>query len=174
MSFELTKKWYAESAPQNAKEAKATLTFTGVPVAAEVVVIGDETYELVAAAEDVADPANTPVILGATFTADNAVTKLAEAISANSAIVDAVGNITADTVLVIYDSIGTEGNNIGISTTCTNASWGVDVTNLSGGQYGTPCPVPFTIVKDDTYYYTNIEPNTDRDANWRRFQLVTY
>jgi hypothetical protein len=99
--MEITKKWYAESAPQNAKEARATLTFSDIPVAAETVIIGDETYEIVAAAEDIADPANIPVVLGATMTADNAVTKLAEAISANSALVDAVGNTTADTVLVI-------------------------------------------------------------------------
>jgi hypothetical protein len=172
--MEITKKWYAESAPQNAKEARATLTFSDIPVAAETVIIGDETYEIVAAAEDIADPANIPVVLGATMTADNAVTKLAEAISANSALVDAVGNTTADTVLVIYNSIGTEGNSVEISTTCTNASWGEDVTSLSGGQFGTPCPVPYTVVKDTTYYYTNIAPNTEQDANWRRFQLATY
>jgi len=112
-------------------QATGTLTFTGVPVAAETVTVGTEVYELVAAAEDIAVPTNIPVVLGVTLTADNAVTKLAEAISANSAIVDAVGNTTADTVVLVADVKGTAGNSIDTTTTCSNATFGG--ANLSGG-----------------------------------------
>jgi hypothetical protein len=45
---------------------------------------------------------------------------------------------------------------------------------LTGGQFGTPCPIPYTFVKDDTYYYTNIAPNTIYDSYWRRFSLTEY
>jgi hypothetical protein len=117
--------------------ARATLTFIGVPVAAETVTIGSgddaEVYELVAAAEDVADPANIPVVLGTTLTADNAVTKLALEISSNSELVDAVASTTNDTVLLVAKAGGIGANTMAVATTCTNASFGVGVTTLSGG-----------------------------------------
>jgi hypothetical protein len=112
-------------------EARGTLTFTGVVLAAQIVTIGTEVYEFVAAAEDVANPANIPVVMGADFSADNAVTKLGLAISSNSAIVDAVSNTTTDTVLVIADAKGTAGNTIVSTTTCLNATWGA--VTLTGG-----------------------------------------
>lgn len=146
------KKWFSTTTPISGAKAKGTLTFTGVPVAAETVTIGTDVYELVAAAEDVSDPTYTPVILGATFTADNAVTKLAEAISSNSLVVDAVGNTTADTVLVVARLVGSEGNDIALATDCTNASWGEDVVALSGGAYATPVNCAAFIIIDGVWY----------------------
>jgi hypothetical protein len=117
--------------------ATATLTFIGIPVAAETVTIGAgediEVYEFVADAEDIADPANIPVVLGETFTADAAVTELADAVNSSSLLVDAVSDTDDDTVLFTAKVGGTGANTTAVSTTATNASFGVDVTTLSGG-----------------------------------------
>ncbi|MDD4779003.1 MAG: hypothetical protein PHT02_00170 [Tissierellia bacterium] len=116
-------------------QATSTLTFTDIPIVTETVTVGSgddaEVYEFVAAAGDVADPANIPVVLGATLTADNAVTKLAEAISANSALVDATFSTEDDTVIIVADVRGTAGNSIATTETCTNASWTGET--LAGG-----------------------------------------
>lgn len=116
-------------------EATGTLTFIGVPIAAETVTLGSgetaEVYEFVAAAEDIADPANIPVVLGATLTADNAVTKLAEAINASSELVTAAFDTDDDIVGVSAVAKGTAGNAIDSTETCTNAAWGA--AKLAGG-----------------------------------------
>jgi len=149
------KPWFAGN-PTNANKASATLTFSGVVVAAEIVTIGDEIFEFVAAAEDVSDPTHIPVVVAADLTADNAVTKLGLEISSNSLLVDAVASIVNDTVLLVVDNVGTESNSIAISTTCTNATFGVDVTTLSGGTYATPCNASAAIIViDNTIYYTD-------------------
>ena len=118
-------------------KAKATLTYSGIPVVAETVTLGAaatiEVYEFVADAEDIADPANIPVVLGTTLTADNAVTLLAEAINANSALVTAVASVMADTVILTAKTGGTGANALPIATTATKASFGAGVTTLSGG-----------------------------------------
>lgn len=170
----LQKKWFSEATPTNPKKATATLTFTGIPIVAQTVTIGTEIYELVAAAIDIADPANIPVVLGSTLSADNAVTKLAEAISANSSLVDAVGSTTADTVLLVYNEIGTEGNDVAIETDFTNASFGVEVTTLSGGQFGTPCISKNVIVYASPYYYFCDAEGGETTVSWKRFTPATY
>lgn len=118
-------------------EATGTLTFEDLPIATETVTLGSgddaEVYEFVAAAED-ADPANIPVVLGTTFTADNAVTKLAEAINENSALVTATFDTDDDDVVRISAIVkGTAGNSIAVAETCTNATFGAEVTTLAGG-----------------------------------------
>lgn len=114
-------------------KANATLTFEGVPRATETVVLGGganiETYEFVA--ESVSDPVNIPVVLGETFTEDNAVAELAEAINTNSALVTAVADDEANTVVVTAIVRGTAGNSIDTTDTCDNADWGD--TALKGG-----------------------------------------
>jgi hypothetical protein len=206
-------------------EARGTITFTGVVLAAQIVTIGTEVYEFVAAAEDVADPANIPLVMGADMSADNAVTVLGLAISSVSAIADAISNTTTDTVLVIADAKGTAGNTIASTTTCINASfaqvtltggldtitassavtalvasitanddyatavdgaldtvvvsyylvgtegnavtvstdaanatWGVAVTTLSGGQYATPCNASSAVIVIGTDIYFTDKP----------------
>lgn len=126
----LKSKWFNDTAPQNPKFANATLTFTGIAVAAETVTIGDEVYEFVASAEDVTE-GNVPVV--STLTTDDAVEKLAGAINTNSEIVTATFDKEDDVCVISYKKVGTEGNAIEIATTCTNATFGVDVTKLSGG-----------------------------------------
>ncbi len=117
-------------------EAIGTLTFKGIPIVTETVTLGsDETaevYEFVAAAEE-ADPANIPVVLGTTLTADNAVTKLAEAINENSALVTATFDTDDDVVRISAIVKGTAGNSIAVAETCTNATFGAEVTTLAGG-----------------------------------------
>ena len=54
-TLHLQDKWFSEAAPTVPKKSTATLTFDGIPVVAEVVVVGTEVYEFVAAAANVAD-----------------------------------------------------------------------------------------------------------------------
>ena len=143
------KKWFASATPVSGAKATGTLTFTGIPVVAETVTVGENVYEFVAVAGDVADPTNIPVVLGVTLTADNAVTVLALEISSNSALVDAVANTTTDTVLVVARKLGTEGN-VASTQTCTNATWTDDT--LTGGVYATPVSCSAFIIIDEVWY----------------------
>lgn len=115
-------------------QAIQTLTFADVPVVTNTVTLGSgdntEIYEFVAAAEDVQE-GNIPVVLGETLTAENAVAELAEAINTNSALVTAVADDEAGTVVVTAIVRGTAGNSIGTTDTCANADWGD--TTLKGG-----------------------------------------
>lgn len=168
------KKWFDETSPINPKAASASLTFDGVVVAAETVTIGGKVFEFVADAEDVAEGTDYAVVVGGTLTADNAVTKLANAINANLTDVVAVEDTTKDTCTITYKAVGTEGNAVTVATTCTNASFGEGVTKLSGGQYGTPCPVVDTIVYTSPYYYwCDVAGNKD-DVSWKRFTPASY
>ena len=152
------KKWFDEASPINPKAASATLTFDGAVVAAETVTIGEKVFEFVAAAVEVAEGTDYAVVVGATLTADNAVTKLADAINANLTDVVAVKDTTEDTCTITYKAVGTEGNAVTVATICTNASFGEDedVDSLSGGQYATPCKASTAaIIIDNTIYFTN-------------------
>ena len=164
---QMFRKWFSLAAPVNAVKANATLTFTSGVTAGEVVTIGNEVYEFVAVAGDIDSPTNIPVVLGVTLTADNAITKIAEAISANSAIVDAVGNTTADTVLVVNNLVGTEGNEVAVSTDCVAASWGEDVTNLSGGRYATPAMTSCFIIIDGVWYIASNPVSKWDTTGWK-------
>jgi len=118
-------------------KANATLTYLSVPVVTKTITLGAaatiEIYEIVAAADEVTDPDNIPVVLGSTLTADNAVTVLAQVINANSALVTAVANTITDTLVITAIAGGTGANTLAIATTETNASFGESVTTLSGG-----------------------------------------
>jgi len=157
------KPWFSGT-PQNAKKSSAVLSFSGVPVVAEVVVINGITYEFVAAAEDVTGT-NIAIVLGATLTADNALTVLETAINANDIDVTAVKNTTTDTLTVTTKTVGTENNLIEVSTDATNATWGVDVTTLSGGQYATPCNASSAIIVASGTVYISDHPVTKYTEN---------
>jgi hypothetical protein len=161
------RKWFSGDTPVNAVKATATLTFTDVVVAAETVTIGDEVYEFVAASGDIAVATNIPVVVGTTLTADNAVTKLAEAINANSEIATATANTTADTCVITYKLVGTEGNSIGVAETCTNASFGVDVDALSGGQYATPAMTSCFIIIGGVWYIADAPVSKWDTDGWK-------
>lgn len=167
----LKSKWFDDAAPSNPKPATATLTFTGVVVAAETVTIGDEVYEFVANAENVTE-GNVPVV--STLTADDAVEKLAGAINTNSEIVTATFDKEDDVCVISYKKVGTEGNTVEIETTCNNATFGVDVTKLSGGQFGVPCPEVNTLLKDDNYYYLCTKEGNESNVEWKRFTLASF
>lgn len=170
----LQPKWFSSATPANPKKAKATLTFTGVVVAAETVTIGDEVFEFVAEAVNIAVATNIPVVVGTTLTADNAVEKLAIAINANSKIATAVGDKTEDTCVISYIKTGDAGNDVEIEETCTNASFGADVVKLSGGQFGTPCPIKDTVVYVSPYYYVCTIAGNKDNVEWMRFTPVLY
>lgn len=168
------KKWFSAASPANPKKATATLTFDGVVAATETVTIGDEVYEFVAAAGEIAKDTNIAVVVGTTLTAANAVAKLATAINANSSVVTAVSSTTDGTVVLSYIAVGTAGNDIDIAKTCAHASFGDGVTALSGGQYGTPCPVADIIVYASPYYYWCITPGNQGNVAWQIFAPETY
>ncbi|MDD4298890.1 MAG: hypothetical protein PHS98_04620 [Bacilli bacterium] len=142
-------------------------------MAGEKVTIGDEIYEFVAAAADVTEE-NIAVVVGEVLTADNAVEQLAKTINANSAIVTGVADKTDDICVISYNAVGTAGNAVTVAETLTNASFGTDVTKLSGGQYGTPCPIKDTMVYITPYYYwCEVAGNKD-DVAWKRFTPASY
>lgn len=110
-------------------QATGTLTFSGVAVVEQTVTIGGtEVYEFCTATPT---GSNIAVVIGADTSADNAVTKLADAINANSTLVSAVASTTADTVVLTAIARGTAGNAITTTETCTNAAFGGGT--LSGG-----------------------------------------
>ena len=170
-NFIYKRKWFSSATPVNPKKATATLTFTDVAVVTETVTIGTEVYELCTAT---ASEGNIAVVLGATVTADNAVTKLAATINANSDLVTAVASTTNDTVVVSYITVGTAGNAIAVEDTCTNATWGVDVTKLSGGQYGTPCPEVNTLLYVSPYHYICTTAGNKDDVVWKKFTPASF
>jgi phage tail sheath gpL-like len=170
--FIYKKKWFSAANPVNPKKATATLTFTGTVSDAETVTIGTQIYELKASGN--AGTGKIKVDISSGVTADIAVAKIAEAINANSTLVTAVASTTDDTVVITYKTVGTAGNEIAVATTCVNGSFGEDVTALSGGQYGTPCPEKNTIIFVTPYYYLcTIAGNRD-DVEWKRFTPAAY
>lgn len=48
------------------------------------------------------------------------------------------------------------------------------ILGFTGGQYGTECPEPFVVVRDGADYYVNTAPNGRYEANWFRFNLVSF
>ena len=169
----MQKKWFFEDSPTNPHKSTATLTFEGNPVVTQTVTIGTEVYEFVAAAED-AQEGNIAVVLGETLTADKAVEELAKAINANSALVTAVASTTDNTVVVEYKTIGTDGNDVAVAETCTNASWGADVAKLSGGSLGTPSMLRNVIVYASPYYYWCEKEGSESTVVWKRFTPAPY
>ncbi len=170
----LQKKWFSEISPTNPHKSTATLTFKGIPVVTETVTIGGtEVYEFVATAENV-QAGNIAVVLGETLTADKAVEELAKAINANSALVTAVASTTDDTVVVEYKTIGTDGNDVAVAETCTNASWGADVAKLSGGSLGTPSMLRNVVVYASPYYYWCEKEGSESTVVWKRFTPASY
>ena len=173
-TLQLQEKWFSEEHPTNPHKATATLTFEGIPAVTETVTIGGtEVYEFVATADNVRE-GNIAVVLGETLTADKAVTELAKAINANSELVTAVASTTDDTVVVEYKTIGTEGNDVAVAETCTNASWGDDVAKLSGGSLGTPSMLRNVVVYASPHYYWCEKEGSESTVVWKRFIPEAY
>lgn len=172
--FYLQPKWFSETNPVSSKPASATLTFTGAVVARETVTIGtDEIYEFVASAENVTTGC-IPVVVGTDLTADNAIVGLVKAINDNSTIVTAIADSDDGKVVVNYKSNGTEGNSVAISAIGDNFSWDASASTLSGGQFGTPCPMRNIAVYADPDYYLCIKEGNKSNVKWRKVQLSDY
>lgn len=166
--MEVQKKWFAEDNPVNAKGATAIIgdgTDGKVTITCDKVgTIGNDYEVKVAiatkASEDLAVVFANNLLtitlgtddLSAADNTKNTATLIADAISAIDGF-SAIASGTGDT------AISTE--------TTTNVEF-------AGGQFGTVCPAPYAIVKDNNYYYINIAPNSKCDANWRRFTLSDY
>jgi len=150
-----TKKWF-DGTPQNADYATQTYTVTSTPVATETVTVGTDVYEFVADAGDIAEATNIPVILAATPSADNFVTTLADAINTQNSVLTAVASTPDDTVVLTYDTVGTEGNAVATTTTCVNGSFGG--ATLTGGQYATPCRASQAIIEISGTRYMASKP----------------
>lgn len=173
----LQEKWFGDATPSNPKHARAILTFTGNVVAAETVTINDVVFEFVAAAANIAKETNIPVVVGETLTSENAVAKLVAAITTTlDYVVASAGKDTNENHYcgIAYYKVGTAGNAVTIATTCTNASFGKEVTNLSGGQYGTPCPIANIVVYANNFYYWCKKAGNRDNVVWERFQPATY
>lgn len=171
-TLHLQEKWFSESSPKNPHKASATLTFEGTVADGETVTVGSEVYEFKASGN--AGTGKIKVDVSSGVTADIAVVKLKDAINANSALVTAVASTADDTVVVEYKTIGTEGNDIGVSTTATNASWGEDVLTLKGGSFGIPCPMKNIVVYATPYYYWCDQEGGELTVSWKRFTPASY
>ncbi|HUV85194.1 MAG TPA: hypothetical protein VMV86_05745 [Methanosarcinales archaeon] len=148
--------------------AKGTLTFTGLPVADEVLVIGGETYTFKAARS-----ASGEITIGTTvsITIDNILT----AVKTDSSICTTY-KLTATTCLVEYYLVGTAGNSVVFTTTVANAS-------LDGGGYlgGTLAGRATGITSGKPLYFAPVlnTPMPDLtldnigslDSTWMRFDL---
>lgn len=107
--------------------ATQTLTFSGVAVDNQTVTIGESTFELTV--DGVITAGNIAVDMSSGVTADIAVVKIADTINnIKSFDFTAVGNTTADTVVITAKSSGTDYNGIATTETCTNAAWGAAAT----------------------------------------------
>jgi len=173
-------KWFADDIPSSPKKASATLTISGKVSKEETVTIGSEVYEFVKSASQ--EPTNIEVVLGDTeVVKDVAAKKLEAAINKISQIVTAEKIEVDDDVAVVvsYKKVGTEGNEIDIDTDCTNASWDGSAENLSGGKYGTPCPITGLgiRVQDDStppndIYYICTKAGGAETVEWKKVQLL--
>jgi hypothetical protein len=166
--MELTKKWFAEDAPQNAKSATATLG-TGdngtITITYDIKGTEGNVYSVAVVVAEGANKAMSVALANKKITvtlgtgADSNVAASKNTATLIAAAISALDGFTAT-------KSGTGGDSISEATS-------EDVA-FEGGQFGTPCIVPYTYVADTSYYYVNIAPNTIRDANWRRFQLAEY
>ena len=164
--------WFS-GVPKNAVKASEVLTLTDVAIATENVTIGDEIYEFITNGGDASTPTNIEVELAATPSTDDSVTKLALAINTHSTLVSAVASTPNDTVTITSKLVGTEGNDIAISETLTNGSFADGATELSGGQYATPCRATNALIKiDGTKYYTEKPVDKFTEGAWKTVGLT--
>lgn len=165
MALEYTqffKKWFSNSTPLAGVKATGTLTFTGVVADGQTVTIGSEVYEF--DVDSSVTDGNITVDVSGGVTASDAVTALVATITANSTIVTAVDG-TGDTVVVTYNWVGTDGNSIATTETCTNGSWGD--TTLKTGQFATPVNCPAFIILSGVWYIAESAVTKYTEGGWK-------
>ncbi len=175
--FHLQPKWFDEATPTNPKKASATLTLTNTVSNAETVTVGTTVFEFRTSGNAGTGRIKVDISGEGNTAPDKAAAKLVATINANSILVDAVASKDdneKDIVVVTYKNVGTEGNSVAVAETMANGSWGTDVTKLSGGQYGTPCPMNNIIVYASPYYYVCVEAGNKTDVAWKIFTPISY
>ena len=135
--------------------------------------IGGTAGDLIATTETFTSSSNvfgaTTLGSGANCSASDAVTALVSAITASDTQGITGTDGTGDTV-VLTASAGEAGNDISVSTTMVNASFGDGVTALSGGVDGTVSSgVQFMV--DSSYLYICVGENTASGQNWSKIAL---
>ncbi len=130
----------------SAKYAKATATleFTNVVSDGEIVEINGVNFEIDTDGE--ITEGNVKVWVGANTSAGAAIIALAAAINLNADCGVNVADGAGDTLVATAKEFGEYANEFTVSTTCANASWGAEVTVLSGGREPTPAEVVDAIV----------------------------
>lgn len=167
----IRKKYFGDSVPQNAKKASAVLTVTGSATDGKVVSIGDDTYEF-DPSDDGVTSGNIKIDLSTTNDADTILSNLETAINDNGTEnVTAVADTFYGELTVTYDEVGTEGNDISVSTDETNCSW--SASNLASGQYATPAHREGVAYIDDVNedIYITLDGNSESESNWRKISV---
>lgn len=175
--FHLQPKWFDEETPANPKKASATLTITDTVSNGETITIGTDVFEFRTTGSAGEGKIKVDISGEGDTASDKAAAKLVAAINANSTLVESEASKDdnkKDIVVVTYKNVGTEGNSVVVAETMTNGSWGTDVTKLSGGQYGTPCPMNNIMVYSSPYYYVCVEAGNKTDVSWKRFTPASY
>ncbi len=175
--FHLQPKWFDEETPTNPKKASATLTITDTVSNGETITIGTDVFEFRTTGSAGTGKIKVDISGEGNTASDKAAAKLVAAINASSTVVESEASKDdneKDIVVVTYKNVGTEGNSVVVAETMTNGSWGTDVTKLSGGQYGTPCPMNNIMVYSDPYYYVCVEAGNKTDVAWKRFTPTSY
>lgn len=167
MNFEISEKWFIETAPVNAGTAQKNIGAgeNGViSVRYKEIGTAGNAYSIEFVSQDGINKDMSVALAG---------TKITVTLGKDAA--DGI-SVTANTAKLISEAIDTLPDFVSTysGTGETPISQTIEEVALNGGKFGTFCPVPYTMVKDDTYFYVNIAPNSTHDANWRRFTLATY
>ena len=166
-NFDIQTRWFAESAPVNANEASASVGSgdNGV-VTITVDEVGTEGNDYTI---EVVEGSGVGVDLSATLTGTAIVVTLG---TDGAGALDATKNTTTLIAGVVDSVNGVSAVASGTGATAFAAAVAEDA--FTSGVYATEVIVPYTMLEDATYYYTNIVPNDSKGKNWRRFTLATY
>lgn len=163
----ISKKWYREATPLNARKGSINIGAGDngiVSISYDKIGLDGNDYSLEVVTQVGNNLEMSAVLAG---------TKLTITLGT-----DALGDesVTSNTALLISGAVDALPEFVSTysGTGETPIVTGIEETSLNGGQLGTYCPVPFTYLQDETYYYVNIAANGDQDANWRRFTLASY
>lgn len=161
------KPWFSGT-PQNAAFAAANLTISGNVADGETVTMGTEVYEFDTDGSVTAGNISVDVSVGGVGNV-NAAAKLTTAINANSTIIDAFDILNNGVLSIQSKIVGTEGNDIEISTDVVNATFGAGVTKLSGGLYAIPSKTACYIVLSGVWYTADEGFDKYQVYGWKSF-----
>jgi hypothetical protein len=163
-------KLLAGTAPKNAVQASAVLTFTGVSVDEDIVTIGDDVYEI----NDVEGEITAGRIwvdLGDTQAATIVAALVAAVNASGTEAVTAVDGDGTTTVELLADTPGVLANAIVTTTDISNASF--PAATMLGGVDGTVGAIGTAIIASTGLYIAKAA-NTIVLANWKLFPFIQY